>query len=221
MGKTPFRLLAASAITATSLIVSTISASAHERRTVGGFQFVVGWKDEPTFTDTRNAVQLFLRDSGGNPVKDLGDSLKVEVMFGNQKTEKLDLEPAFGETFGTPGEYDAAIIPNRPGSYTFHFTGTVRGQAIDASFTSSEKTFDDVKGAASIQFPGKDPTRAEIAQRLDRMDSRSDTLNSRETSDYQTTRNLAIAGIVLGVLGSAALVIRLFEAVRRRRARIA
>jgi len=210
-------LLVVVAITASSLILSTISAAAHERRIVGAYQFVVGWKDEPTFTDTRNAVQLFLRDSSGNPVRDLGDSLKVEVLFGNQKSEKLDLEPAFGATFGTPGEYDSAIIPTRPGSYTFHFVGTVRGQPVDASFTSSDKTFDDVKGAGEIQFPAKDPSRAEIAQRIDRLDPRIDTVTSRESADFQTGRNLAIAGIVLGLLGTAALVITVTQELRRRR----
>lgn len=68
------------------VVGSSLPASAHERRTVGGFQFVVGWKAEPSFSDVGNAVQIFIRNPDSTPVTDVGDGLKVEVLTGTQKT---------------------------------------------------------------------------------------------------------------------------------------
>jgi hypothetical protein len=196
------------------VLMSTIAVSAHEERKVGSYQFAVGWRSEPTYTETRNAVHLFLSDAKGKPVTDLGDTLKVEIIFtsDNKKMPAVGLEPAFGEGFGTPGEYDAAVIPTRPGKYTFHFTGTIKGQAIDESFTSSATGFDEVKDASTIQWPADDPSRGQLAQRADRLDNRlisaqSDTKKAQDAAD--AARNLAIAGIGLGALGTIALVITL------------
>src|SRR5438874_13511615 len=84
-------------------------ASAHEIRNVGTYQFTVGFGVEPAYLDQKNYVQFFLHDRGtGKPITDLGDSLKVEVIFGSQ-TMKLALVPGFDPDtgLGTPGEYDA------------------------------------------------------------------------------------------------------------------
>ena len=196
------------------LLASTVPALAHEHRQVGSYSFVVGWKSEPTFTDSRNGVQLFLSDSKGKPVTDLGETLKVEVIFtsDNGKMPAMGLEPAFGEGFGTPGEYGAPVIPTRPDKYTFHFTGTVKGQAVDQSFTSSETGFDEAKDASTIQWPGNDPSRGQLAEKINRLDPRlasaqSDIKKAQDAAD--AARNLAIAGIVLGALGTIALVIAL------------
>lgn len=173
--------------------------AAHEHRTVGHYEMTVGWMDEPTYAGFKNAVQLLLHDASGKVVNDLGDTLKVEVIFGGQKTGPLSLDPAFDleEHLGTPGEYQAAVIPTRPGNYTFHFIGSIKGQKVDQSFTTSEKTFDPVKNASEIEFPAKDPSRADLAIRLERLSPRVDVA---EQSVAQV-RTLAIAGIVLGALG--------------------
>jgi hypothetical protein len=71
-------------------------ALAHEQRTVGAYQTVVGWANEPVFTGFPNAVQFILSDASGNPVVDLGpEDLKVEVNYGNEKVGPLPVEPAF------------------------------------------------------------------------------------------------------------------------------
>ena len=68
-----------------ALVVSATSpALAHVEKTVGKYKFVVGWGDEPTYAGFRNSVQLILSDSNGKPVTDLGDSLKVTVVFSGQ-----------------------------------------------------------------------------------------------------------------------------------------
>ena len=180
------------------LLTSADIVAAHEHRTVGHYDMTVGWVDEPTYIGSKNAVQLFLHDGSGKPVNDLGDTLKVEVIFGDQKTSPLGLDPAFDleEHFGTPGEYRAAVIPTRPGNYTFHFVGSIKGQKVDQSFTTSEKTFDPVKDAAEIEFPAKDPSAADLATRVDRLNPRIDAAQQ----SVGQARTLAISVIVLGAL---------------------
>lgn len=192
----------------------TDRVSAHEERKVGTYQFTVGWADEPTFVGFKNAVALFLKDTKGKPVLNLGDALKVEVIFGDQKSGLLSLDPAFDveEGFGAPGTYEAALIPTRPGTYTFHFVGSIKGQKIDQTFTSSEKTFDSPRSPLEVQFPAKDPSTADLASRLERLGPRVDTVQAAAVAG-QT------AAAQARVLGTAALIVGIlsFASARRRR----
>jgi hypothetical protein len=197
-------------------------AFAHEQRTVGSFNVEVGWGDEPTYAGFKNSVQLIIKDAGDQPVTDLGDSLKVEVKSGDQ-TMTLPLEPDFSvgdDPSGEPGDYRAWLIPTAPGTYSFHFTGTIHGEAVDQTFTSSDTTFDDVGDPASIEFPSKDPTTGQLADRLDRETARlGDTANaaaskaSKAKDDAARIQLIAIAGLVVAVGALAVAII----AVRRRR----
>lgn len=216
------RVLALSAIVAGAVLTTVAPAAAHERRAVGTYQFVVGWKVEPAFSDVNNAVQIFVRDGSGNPVTLGADDLKVEVIQSGQKSDVLPLK----SVFNSPGEYNAPMLPTRPGTYTFHFTGAIAGQKVDESFTSSDHTFNDMQNASNIQFPAKDPTRGELAQNLTRSDERiadsqtrivqlqADLTRAQQAAD--TDRWLAIAGIVLGVLGILALATMVWLERRRR-----
>ncbi|HEV3096533.1 MAG TPA: hypothetical protein VG104_05250 [Candidatus Dormibacteraeota bacterium] len=207
----PFRLLPAAIVASGLALTAVLPASAHEVRTVGAYQFTVGWLHEPAYADEQNAVQFLLKDSKGSPVTDLGDTLKVEVIYQTQKMPALSLNPTFDPDtgLGMPGEYLASVIPTRPGKYTFHFTGSVKGQAVDQSFTSSPTTFDEVKEPTAVEFPTQDPTRAQVSQRLDRVDSRLAAAQTTAKNDAELARNLAIAAIVLGALGTVGLIITL------------
>jgi hypothetical protein len=145
------------------------AAMAHEHRSVGPLSYVVGWLNEPTFAGSVNAVQLFLA-RGGAPVPD--GTLQVVVIFGDrngtQKSSPMDFDPSDE----TPGEYTSSLIPSRPGTYTFHITGTASGTKVDQYFTSGEKTFDDPKDPTASEFPAKDPTNGQLAQRLDSTDAK-------------------------------------------------
>jgi hypothetical protein len=192
------------------LVVSAVPAAlAHEHRTVGTVQMTVGWGDEPTYTGAKNSVQVILQDTAGKPITDLVDTLKVEVRFGSQTMGPLDLERNFGKTFGRPGDYRAQIIPTRPGTYSFHFIGSVDNQKIDQTFTSSDTTFDNVQDASAIEFPVKDPSPADLAGRLDRLSPRVD--GARAASGRATT--VGAIGLVAGLVGIAVGV----GAMRRRR----
>ena len=47
------------------IVLSATPAYAHERRTVGAYQFTVGWGDEPAYNGYKNSVQLLLSDAAG------------------------------------------------------------------------------------------------------------------------------------------------------------
>lgn len=187
------------AVGATLLTIAAASpASAHERRTVGAVQFVVGWGDEPSYSGFKNSVQLTLSEAnGGPPITDLGDTLRVEVIKGSDRTN-VPLRANFRVgAFGTPGDYRAWLAPTRPGTYTFHVTGSIRGQQVDESFTSSPTTFNDVEDVTAIQFPAKDPSTGQLATRIDRAVPRLE-------DDVDGARRTAVAGAILGLLGLAA-----------------
>lgn len=182
----------------------TGTAGAHERRQVGSYVMRVGWADEPTYAGVKNAVQVLLSDASGKPVTDLPEDLKVEIIFGTQKMGPLPLDAAFGRNFGRPGDFRATVIPTRPGNYTFHFVGALNGQRVDQSFTSSETTFDPVQEAAAIQFPAKDPSPGELAQKLDRVAMRLDAAQAAAQDAAAAARQariLGAAGLVAGIAG--------------------
>jgi hypothetical protein len=185
-------------------------ALAHEERTVGRYHFAVGFGDEPAYQGEKNSVILLLA-AGDKPVTDLGDTLEVEVSTESApgQTLSLSLEPFFevGE-FGTPGDYRAWFVPTRPGTYSFHFTGTIGDTKIDETFTSGPKTFDDVQNPTGAEFPVQDPTTGELAERIDREIPRlqssitdAKTLASSAGDDAGSAKTLGLAGIVVGALG--------------------
>ncbi|HLW60783.1 MAG TPA: hypothetical protein VKV57_12780 [bacterium] len=189
------------------LLLLPPSVFAHTHRKAGGYEMTVGWADEPVYAGLKNGVQLLLKDSGGKPVTDLGDTLTVEVIFGKERMPAQPLTPAFEKSIGTPGDYRAAIIPTRPGNYTFHFVGTIGTQKVDESFTSSETTFDPVVDPSAIEFPAKDPSIGEIAGHLDRLGPRIDGALSaaRDASaGASQARVVGIAGVALGTAGLVA-----------------
>jgi len=194
-------------------------ASAHEERKVGNYMFHVGFGDEPAYAGEKNSVQLLLHDAKTDkPVTDLGDTLKVDVTQGEgsvtDDSQKLSInvEPNFevGE-FGTPGDYRAFFVPTSPGTYTFHFTGTIKGQKVDEKFTSGPRTFSDADDPAQVQFPVKEPSGSQLNARLDREVPRlngalaaSQRRASKAEDAAAQARTIAIVGVVVGVIGLAA-----------------
>jgi hypothetical protein len=214
------RLLAAMVtVTLAALLVPLLAgpAAAHEVRTVGKYHFAVGFGDEPAYAGEKNSVQLFLNDAKDKPVTDLTNTLKVAVTTGSAEPLQLSVEPFFevGE-FGTPGDYRAWFIPTAPGSYSFHFTGTIKGQKIDQTFKSGPQTFSDVEDPAQVQYPAKQPTTGQLATRVDRETGRVDAAlvaeRDQAKDDAASARTLAVIGLVVGTLGLlvgiAALVLR-------------
>jgi hypothetical protein len=209
------------------MLIPLAAASAHTGTSVGHIDMETGFLVEPAYVGQPNGVELFLMHEG-KPVNDLGDSLKVEVTFGDESTGPQTLEPAFffedGKLeFGTPGEYAYHFIPSQAGPYTFHFQGTVDGQKIDESFTSGPDSFSEVEAVASAEFPQVGaPTSEELATRMDQEAQRTDdaiTHAEAAASDAQSAadsaKTMAMLGLLVGTIGVIAAVIAL---VTRKRA---
>jgi hypothetical protein len=181
-------------------------AWAHEERTIGKYHVAVGFGDEPAYSGQKNSVQMLIKDASDQAVTDLGPTLQVEVSFGGQAMAPLTMEPDFevGE-FGTPGDYRAFFFPTRPGDYTFHFSGTIKGQQVDETFTSGPDTFSSVQDPSQVEFPAKDPTTGQLAQRLDREIPRAqrsaEAAAARASDQAHSAKTLGIVGIVVGVVG--------------------
>jgi hypothetical protein len=203
-----------SGLTTVFVLALSAPALAHEERVVGAYHFVVGWGDEPAYAGSKNSVQLILSTKAGKPVTNLGDSLKVEVIFGQQQME-LPFEPAFDpeEGFGTLGDYRAWLIPTAPGTYTFHLFGAIGKQKVDERFISGPTTFDDIADPAEVEFPTKVPTGTELAGRLDREIPRVNaaiaSARSQAEDRADTARTLAIVAIVIGAVGLLLAVVAL------------
>ena len=206
----------ATAVTGSAMFALLLasSASAHENVKAGKVEFEIGFLNEPAYAGFQNGVFLAIQDGSGHPVTDAAETLTVTVVFGDQRME-VPLEPRFdADAGGGPGQYVAAFIPTRPGAYTFQLFGTLAGQRIDGEFTSSPKTFDEVVDPTSVEFPVKDPTLGQVAERLNRefpringriaaaQQSATDTADDAETLAYIAVGLAALGLIVSLVAGS-------------------
>lgn len=175
------------------LTVAPGIASAHERRTVGNYSFVVGFLNEPVYAGELNSIDLTIcdgaeckRDDKGvitNPINDAEKSLKVEVSFGSSPIMALPIAPKYN----TPGKYTGYFTPSKVGAYTFHIFGTINGNNIDEKFTSGPKTFGEAQELSV--YPAVDSGTNLQAQ-------------IKEAKDSANSANLfGVIGIVVGVLG--------------------
>src|SRR6266536_2608595 len=132
--------------------------------------------------------------------------------------------------FGIPGDYRAFFVPTRPGDYTFHFTGTIKGTPVNESFTSGPKTFSSVDDPSSVEFPVKDPTTGELGDAVQRLQPRVDgavAAQQRLTAENRTLRDdvdsakslATVALIVGGALGLIGIGVGLAGLAAARRAR--
>jgi hypothetical protein len=192
--------LAALLIGSAALLLSP-PASAHDRKVIGPLRLSIGWGNEPAFTGAANFVEVAVTDLAGTAVSQVRGSLSVEVSFGGERIV-LPLVPA-------GGELRAPLVPTRPGTYTFHLTGTLRGRAVDTTSTCSDTTFACVTDVAEAQFPVKDPSNGQLEERLTRALPRAE--HARGTA--KTARNLAVAALVVA---GVALAAGLVSALRRR-----
>jgi hypothetical protein len=209
--------LAATCAVALALLVAG-AASAHTVKHAGPYTLSIGWQHEPTYVGEANGVQVIVTGADGKGITDLtGDDIKVVVSTAGQQTGQLTFAPGFDlqEGSGQFGEYNAPIVPTAPGDYTFHIIGAIHGQNVDITVTSSDQTFDVVKGTADLQFPTKLPNVTEIVTRLDRIDARqssaptrADLLAARHSADaagqaadraLQIGAGVGLAGILVAI----------------------
>jgi len=222
MWKRSERPLSATALVGALVLLSAAPTLGHEGRNLGDLEMVVGWGTEPAYAGEVNSVQLLLVHHG-EPVVDLGDTLDVEVTFGDE-TQPFTLEPFFevGE-FGTPGDYRAWLIPTEPGQYWFRFSGTIDGEEVDETFTSGPDTFADVENPQAAQFPVEQPSAGELAERIDRevprlTSSIGDVQAAAKAAadDASSAKTLGLIGIIVGAVGLIVAIAALVVSGRRR-----
>jgi hypothetical protein len=170
------------------LVMSIGVASAHEHRTAGDYEFVVGFLNEPAIIEEPNGLDLRVSKGHGDqatPVEGLDKTLKGEVTFGGQ-TMPLEINPVFNK----PGSYKSNFIPTAEGAYTFHVFGMIENQPVDEKFTSSPTTFSEVGSRSAISFPNKVETVGTVEQTATNASSAADT-----------AKMYGLAGLGVGVLG--------------------
>lgn len=219
---------------AAALLSSTVlppAVAAHGHLEVGEFGISIGWINEPTFVGQPNGIAVFIdRHDTEEPVTDLtARDLSVIVSTAGQDSAALPLEPGFSLEggFGTPGSYEAELTPTTPGEYTIHIVGTIHGTAVDVSMTSGEDTFSGVRSSREIEFPVQNPTMADVATRLDRLDARiqeiqNDIPDAQEITDLRTAATDAKAaadaasrnGLLVGSAGLVVAVVAIAFAMR-------
>jgi hypothetical protein len=213
------RLVRVAFVLGTAVLLAALAAapaSAHTEKKAGRYSFVVGFGTEPAYAGQPNSFQVIIsRD--GKPATDLGgqlDGLMGHAYYGTKADPKLEnammpLEAHFGDGWGTPGDYRSFFVPTQAGAYTFTLKGKLGSQKIDLAVPSGPKTFSDVNDPAKSALPAvKDPTTAQLAQRLDREATRvngtmaSATAAQREAEDAAgQARMLALGGLLVGAVG--------------------
>ncbi|MEK7280724.1 MAG: hypothetical protein AAB037_00010 [Chloroflexota bacterium] len=184
-----------------TLVVPAGTALAHARRDVGKYQFVVGWAVEPAFAGEKNGVSLRVTNRETNQqVSGLENTLQVEIHHGTNKTIK-----SLRAVFGTPGSYQADLIPTAQGNYEFHFEGTVEGLEVEEEFISGPGQFDQVESSADVQFPIKLRDASEFEAALQGAQNAAQQAQDAASS----AKILAMLGVVLGAMGIALGVIRM------------
>jgi hypothetical protein len=159
---------------------------AHEDREVAGYQVVIGFIDEPVFVGQKSGLELFV-SRNDEPIAGLEQTLQAEVIKDDQRRE-LPLSPRFAEE----GAYQSYFFPTVAGPYTFHIFGSIEGNEIDESFTSSPEGFSEVEEVAAGQFPVELPSTAELAQ-----DARN---GAAAAAQVPLAIGLGAAGLVAGLL---------------------
>ncbi|MBM4416522.1 MAG: hypothetical protein FJ035_09895 [Chloroflexi bacterium] len=169
-------------------------AGAHERRTVGKYEFVVGFAVEPAYVSEMNGVSLRVQLPGtpATPVEGLEKTLQVEVThLGSGATKTAALRTVFR----APGLYTADLLPTVTGQYRFRFFGTIEGTSVNEQFTSGA-SFHNIEGTEAIEFPERQAQLREVQGLADA--ARDEAADA--ASAASTARLLAIAALVVAVL---------------------
>jgi hypothetical protein len=174
------------------------TASAHERRNVGPFSFVVGWVNEPALLNQPNSVDLRItKTADSSPVIGAEKSLKVEIQADGQKLA-TDLTPRFN----MPGAYNANITPTKTGAFTFVFSGTIDGTAINETFKAGQGTFGLIEEPKA--FPQALPVIQDVAKSIDALKEGAGTTSGSDSSkSNDTALIIAIVSLIVGGAGLA------------------
>ena len=127
--------VAAALVVVTSFIAYAGTAAAHERRTVGPYQLVVGWLNEPAYVGLMNSLDLRVTDTRVTPAKaveGLEKTLTVDLRTGGLAPLPLTVTARFG----APGAYNGYVMPTATGTYIFTIKGKIESLDVNEKFES-------------------------------------------------------------------------------------
>lgn len=186
--------VAAALVVATSFIAFAGSAAAHERRTVGPYQLVVGWLNEPAHVGLMNSLDLRVTDTRVTPpkaVEGLEKTLTVELRTGGLAPLPLTVTARFG----APGAYNGYVMPTATGTYVFTIKGKIEALDVNEKFESGPGRFGDIESTDALQYPNRVPVADDLSKRLGDLQGAVDQI-----------RVFALAALVVGIvaIGGAA-----------------
>ena len=185
MKRTAFRiLLLPGALILTLLIYSSMvipSAFAHQTMNLNGFDFEVGWANEPSLAGQMNTVTVGISNATDNtPVPNAVGQLEATIKKGSE-TKTLDLLPQEQE-----GLYGAQLIPGQIGQYELVLKGTVSGQSINGSIP-----LDDVADPKQLTFPSTSSSESQVTSGIMDQISGAITDLSTQVDNAQTSADQA------------------------------
>lgn len=135
------------AVLAVSFLNVTV---AHNHHTVGQgdqqYEIVLGYVNEPPYTEQLNGVDLRVYDAAKKPVENLEASLTAAIVAPDGETRReLPLRAVFGE----PGAYTSDFILSEAGAYTFEIKGFIGELEVDLTAPYDHE----VEPAAELRFP--------------------------------------------------------------------
>ena len=184
-------------VAATLVVVSSFAiyggtAAAHERRTVGPYQLVVGWLNEPAYVGLVNSLDLRVTDTRVTPAKAV-EGLEKTLTVDLQSGGLAPLPLAVTARFGTPGAYNGYVMPTATGTYIFTIKGKIESLDVNEKFESGPGRFGDIEPTTALQYPNKVPAADEVGKRLSDLQSGIDQ-----------TRLLSAAAVVIGIVALGA-----------------
>lgn len=183
-------ILAVALALAGSLVLVGQPVAAHEHVTVGPYELIVGWRDEPAVAGSVNGLDLGIFDNATRaPFVGAESTLSATLKSGPASVPKA-LEPQFGRD----GWYTFDMIPTRAGAYSVRLLGTLNTTTVDVTVT-----LDDVIPASDLAFPTPDPTTPQLQSQI------QDAQATISALQGQLTVALVVAalGLIVGVLGVA------------------
>ena len=128
------------------VLFSTQTAHAHEHITIGDYELVIGWLEEPPIAGQKNAIVISITEqgSGAGLAEEDAASLEITVSYGGQ-SKVLTLEPLSNDS---PGEFMTPLLPTVPGEYTVILGGQLGDTTVEA-----EVHVEEVQPAEVLQFP--------------------------------------------------------------------
>jgi hypothetical protein len=131
------------------LVVGPAHVSAHQSELVGNdkYRVIVGFVQEPIFTDQRNGLDLIIRPAESrDAIPGLEDGLHAELIAPDGETRR---EFPIRPQYGSPGRYTFDVVLSEPGQYRVRVWGDIKGESFDETFS-----LDEVRPISDIRFPG-------------------------------------------------------------------